>query len=57
VLRRAIADAECWPGLGVSVNVSPVQIRDRAFVGVVSAVLGESGFEPARLVLEVAEGR
>jgi diguanylate cyclase (GGDEF)-like protein len=56
VLRRAIADAERWPGLGVSVNVSPVQIRDRAFVEVVSAVLSESGFEPARLVLEVAEG-
>ena len=56
VLRRAIADAERWPGLGVSVNVSPVQIRDRAFVDVVSAVLSESGFEPTRLVLEVAEG-
>ncbi|MET0633815.1 MAG: EAL domain-containing protein [Xanthobacteraceae bacterium] len=56
VLRRAIADAGRWPDLYVSVNVSPVQIRDRAFVDVVSAVLGESGFEPARLVLEVTEG-
>ena len=56
VLRRAVADAGRWPGLYVSVNVSPVQIRDRAFVDVVSAALGESGFEPARLVLEVTEG-
>ncbi len=56
VLRRAIADAGRWPDLYVSVNVSPVQIRDRAFVDVVSAALGESGFEPARLVLEVTEG-
>jgi diguanylate cyclase (GGDEF)-like protein len=56
VLRRAIADAERWPGLDVSVNVSPVQMRDPAFANVVSAVLSESGFEPARLVLEVAEG-
>jgi len=55
VLRRAIADAGRWPDLYVSVNVSPVQIRDRAFVDVVSAVLGESGLEPARLVLEVTE--
>ena len=56
VLRRAVADAGRWPGLYVSVNVSPVQIRDRAFVDVVSAALGETGFEPARLVLEVTEG-
>jgi EAL domain-containing protein (putative c-di-GMP-specific phosphodiesterase class I) len=56
VLRRAIADAERWPDLYVSVNVSPVQVRDRAFVDVVSAVLSEGGFEPARLVLDVTEG-
>jgi diguanylate cyclase (GGDEF)-like protein len=55
VLRRAIADAERWPDLYVSVNVSPVQLRDRAFVGLVSAVLQESGFDPSRLVLEMTE--
>ena len=32
VLRRAIADATRWPQLYVSVNLSPVQVRDRAFV-------------------------
>ena len=56
VLRRAIADAARWPDLYVSVNLSPVQVRDRAFVDVVSAVLRESAFEPARLVLEMTEG-
>ena len=56
VLRRAIADAARWPDLYVSVNLSPVQIRDRAFVDVVSGVLKESGFEPSRLVLEMTEG-
>jgi len=56
VLRRAIADAEHWPDLYVSVNVSPVQVRDRAFVDVVSAMLRDSGFEPSRLVLEMTEG-
>ena len=29
VLRRAIADAARWPDLYVSVNLSPVQVRDR----------------------------
>jgi diguanylate cyclase (GGDEF)-like protein len=56
VLRRAVSDAERWPDLYVSVNLSPVQVRDRAFIDVVAAVLKESGFEPARLVLEMTEG-
>src|SRR6185436_11541819 len=55
VLRRAIADAERWPDLYVSVNVSTVQLRDRAFVGLVSTVLQESGFDASRLVLEMTE--
>ncbi len=55
VLRRAIADATRWPDLYVSVNVSPVQMRDRAFVDLVDRVLSENRFEPARLVLEMTE--
>ena len=55
VLRQAIADASRWPDLYVSVNVSPVQMRDRAFVDLVSHVLAETGFAPARLLLEMTE--
>jgi diguanylate cyclase (GGDEF)-like protein len=55
VLRRAISDAARWPDLYVSVNVSPVQVRDRGFVDVVKAVLSESSFDPSRLVLEMTE--
>ena len=39
-----------------AVNLSPLQVRDRAFVDVVAAVLAESEFEPSRLVLEITEG-
>jgi EAL domain-containing protein (putative c-di-GMP-specific phosphodiesterase class I) len=56
VLRRAVSDAARWPELYISVNLSPVQVRDRAFVDVVSAVLRESGFEPSRLMFEMTEG-
>ena len=56
VLRRAISDGLCWDGLYVSVNLSPVQMRDPAFVGMVASVLQEHGFPPARLVLEMTEG-
>ncbi len=56
VLRRALADAADWPGLFVSVNLSPLQVRDPAFVGIVSSLLSEAHFDPSRLVLEVTEG-
>ena len=54
-LRRAIADAARWPALYVAVNLSPLQVRDRAFIDLVASVLSETGFEPSRLVLEMTE--
>jgi diguanylate cyclase (GGDEF)-like protein len=54
-LRRAISDAARWPDLYVSVNLSPVQVRDRAFIDLVSLVLKETEFVPSRLVLEMTE--
>jgi diguanylate cyclase (GGDEF)-like protein len=56
VLRRALSDAARWSGVYVSVNLSPVQIRDRAFAELLSAVLEETAFDPCRLVLEMTEG-
>ncbi|MGE0035624.1 MAG: putative bifunctional diguanylate cyclase/phosphodiesterase [Xanthobacteraceae bacterium] len=56
VLRRALADAERWPGLYVSVNLSPLQVRDPGFIDFVASVLAEREFARTRLVLEVTEG-
>jgi EAL domain-containing protein (putative c-di-GMP-specific phosphodiesterase class I) len=56
VLRRALEDAARWPDLYVAVNLSPVQVRDRRFVNLVSAVLAETKLDPSRLVLEITEG-
>src|SRR5207244_2612057 len=56
VLRRALADAARWPDLQVAVNLSPVQVRDRKLVDLVSALLAETKIAPSRLVLEVTEG-
>jgi EAL domain-containing protein (putative c-di-GMP-specific phosphodiesterase class I) len=42
-------------GMTVSVNVSPRQLRDAAFVSYVSDALRRSGLEPARLELEITE--
>jgi len=55
VLRRALSDAARWRELYVSVNLSPLQMQERRIVDLVSRLLAETGFPPARLVLEVTE--
>ncbi|GAA0501335.1 EAL domain-containing protein [Deinococcus depolymerans] len=56
VLRAALSEALTWPApLRLSVNVSPVQLRHPQFTGRLAALLAETGFDPARLTLEVTE--
>ena len=56
VLRRACHDGAAWPGIRIAVNVSPIQFRQRDFGAQVEKVLGQTGFDPARLELELTEG-
>ncbi len=56
VIHEACKVAKHWTGSErVAVNVSPIQFRDRNFVGIVIDALEESGLEPHRLELEVTE--
>src|SRR5262249_55284759 len=55
VLRRACLDGKAWRGITVSVNVSPIQFRRLDFVSMVERILEETGFDPARLELELTE--
>jgi diguanylate cyclase (GGDEF)-like protein len=55
VLRRACLDGKAWPGLSVSVNVSPLQFRRTDFAAVVERTLAETQFDPSRLELELTE--
>jgi diguanylate cyclase (GGDEF)-like protein len=55
VLRRACLDGKAWPTLSVAVNVSPLQFRRSDFVDMVERIINETGFDPARLELEVTE--
>jgi EAL domain-containing protein (putative c-di-GMP-specific phosphodiesterase class I) len=55
VLRRACLDGRLWPSLGVAVNVSSLQFRRLDFVDRVERLLHETGFDPARLELELTE--
>ncbi|WP_332685048.1 putative bifunctional diguanylate cyclase/phosphodiesterase [Bosea sp. (in: a-proteobacteria)] len=56
VLRRACEEALNWPGIKLAVNVSPIQFRHKDFVASVIRILEETGFDPARLELELTEG-
>ena len=56
VLRTACAEAARWEmPVRVAVNVSPDQLHNPAFVGVVAQALAQSGLPPERLELEVTE--
>ncbi len=55
VLRRACTDGLAWPGVSVAVNVSPLQFRRSDFYDIVHRTLTETGFDPARLELELTE--
>jgi EAL domain-containing protein (putative c-di-GMP-specific phosphodiesterase class I) len=51
----AARQAALWPGLQMSVNISPAQFRQPDLVQVVRSALRESGLAPHRLELEVTE--
>ena len=61
VLRMACEEASRWPSvrrgseLRVGVNVSSRQLRERAFVELVTSTLRETGLDPDRLELEITE--
>jgi diguanylate cyclase (GGDEF)-like protein len=55
VIREAVAFAARWPALSVALNVSPLQLRDGAFVGRVLEAMREAGVAHPRIELEVTE--
>jgi diguanylate cyclase (GGDEF)-like protein len=56
VLRRAMNDQRHWPHLQVSINLSPVQIRQDGLAGLLQRLVVEHGVDPRQFVLEITEG-
>ena len=56
ILRKALVQAGKWPGLKMSVNVSPAQFRNPAFPDHVARIIKETGADPSILTLEITEG-
>ena len=56
LIRQALQDAKQWaPSLTLSVNISPIQLRDPWFAQKLMQLLVEAGFPPARLEIEITE--
>jgi diguanylate cyclase (GGDEF)-like protein len=56
LLRRACRAALSWPDhLYVTVNISPLQMRDHALLTLVGSILEETGLAPQRIEIEITE--
>lgn len=56
LLKQALADAREWPAqLGLSINISPMQMRDPWFAQKILKALVAASFPPSRLEVEIPE--
>jgi diguanylate cyclase (GGDEF)-like protein len=56
VLRQACCDAVKWPDkISVSINLSPIQFKNKKVLQAVIGALAASGLSPRRLELEITE--
>jgi len=55
-VRQAVfSDTADWGNLPIALNVSPLELIDENFVGDLKELFAETGYNPARVVLEVTE--
>jgi diguanylate cyclase (GGDEF)-like protein len=55
VMSTACHQARLWPGIKMSINVSPAQFRNPTFVGSVERAVAEAGIDPRQIEIEVTE--
>jgi diguanylate cyclase (GGDEF)-like protein len=56
LFRRACFDANAWPKtFTLAFNVSPIQLRDPTLGLRILSILGQTGFSPRRLEIEITE--
>ncbi|TWA98987.1 diguanylate cyclase/phosphodiesterase [Bradyrhizobium stylosanthis] len=56
LFRRACSDAIAWPEtFTLAFNISPIQLRDPALGQRILSILGQTGFSPRRLEIEITE--
>ena len=55
-IATAMRQTRPWGGVILAVNVSPIQFKRPALAERIKELLGETGFEPERLEIEITEG-
>lgn len=56
LFRRACSDARAWPEtFTLAFNISPIQLRDPTLGLRILSILGQTGFSPRRLEIEITE--
>jgi diguanylate cyclase (GGDEF)-like protein len=56
LFRRACLDAKAWPEkFTLAFNISPIQLRDPTIGLRILSILGQTGFSPRRLEIEITE--
>ncbi|MBV1689744.1 bifunctional diguanylate cyclase/phosphodiesterase [Novosphingobium sp. G106] len=55
IVQRALTDLARWPGLSMSINLSPLQLAQEGFVGFLMDCCRKQGITPQRVILEVTE--
>ena len=56
VIRTALAEASTWDtDARISINLSPVQVKNRGLVSLVTQALASSGIDPNRVEFEITE--
>jgi diguanylate cyclase (GGDEF)-like protein len=55
VMGTACHQARLWPGIKMSINVSPAQFRNPTFVSTVERAVAAAGIDPSQIEIEVTE--
>lgn len=56
VMEKALKTVREWPGMALSVNASPIQLRNPYFVEQVRQLVSGTSFDFRRLTIEITEG-
>ncbi len=56
IIREALGEAATWnPSMRISINLSPLQVKNRSLLTVVTHLLAQTGVDPRRVDFEITE--
>ncbi len=56
IIREALKEAASWhPSLRISINLSPLQVKNRSLLTIVTHALSQTGVDPRRVDFEITE--